>query len=512
MKKQISSLRLVSLGLIIVLICFITSTALAQEAELPNAGTTPDSPFYFLERILESIGTFFTFGDLKKAERYTNLAAERLAEIQVVIEKGKPELAEKTLARYEKQLEKSIARAEKAMLKGKDFEKVMEAMVKAGKATSVHLGILTEVYEKVPEQAKGAVENAMKSSVKRHEKLVKALKGGNNLGDVPEEVSLPDQIPQEVRERIQTRAQQELQIEEFLKEPESMESIRNRCIEQGGLTEMCEKIPLKGFKSFKALEDFCLELGVPSETCAATETQCKEFGVTTADECFRLMTTATTEAYQGAELKIIPAPSLSEEEIPSSYYIENPPYYGETGWCWGSSAMMLMMDQGFNEEEIQEARALIKTQGFGGPPDMFLAFIEYDLIGKIRIAYSKNYSKESADFYNSEFLVNPEEQIIILNNEDKALQKLKELVSSDVLVAIVGHHGNHYMVVTGYDGNYIYINDPGADDVYLAKYGEKYQERTRMTTARFFEQWAVSGFEGGGINFPGDFGMIWLEK
>jgi len=66
----IASLVLVGLG----------GGALAQEAELPDPGITPDSPFYFLEIISEGIGTFFTFGDLKKAERYATLAAERVAE------------------------------------------------------------------------------------------------------------------------------------------------------------------------------------------------------------------------------------------------------------------------------------------------------------------------------------------------------------------------------------------------------------------------------------------------
>ena len=145
---------------------------------------------------------------------------------------------------------------------------------------------------------------------------------------------------------------------------------------------------------------------------------------------------------------------------------------------------------------------------------MFLAFIEYDLIDKIRIAYSKDYSKESADFYNSQFLVNPEEQVIILNSKDEALQKLKELISSDVLVMMIGHHGNHYMIVTGYNEDYIYINDPGADDVFFQEIDCKaeYKEKTKMSIDHFFEQWTVSGFEGGGVNFPGDGGMVWLEK
>lgn len=202
--------------------------------------------------------------------------------------------------------------------------------------------------------------------------------------------------------------------------------------------------------------------------------------------------------------------------VPSVYYIEDAPFYGEKNWCWGSSALMLLMKRDFSEEKIQEARNIIKTQGRGGPPDMFIAFQKYGLADNVRIAYSKNYLKEYADFYNRQLLVDPKEQVILLDGQDEALNKLKELISTDHLVMIVGHHGNHYMIATGYDENYIYLNDPGADDVFLQKvdYQDEYQEQTKMLIANFFEQWTVSGFEGGGrgVGFPGDYGMIWLAE
>lgn len=304
---------------------------LAQETELPSPGLTPDSPFYFLERISEGIGTFFTFGDLKKAERYATLAAERVAEAQAVVEKGKPEFAEKILARYENQLNNSLARAEKAQAKGQSIKNVMEivaegtgkhlatiesilekvsekaktaatkakevsmtgqknalralaeedpesateinlkaaearlnrAKAKAeagetedaeeaigefenqhkfgeeisqiaqglgkdittveqlvGKATSIHLEILAEVYEKVPEQAKPAIEKAMETSVKGHEKAVEALKKKGDMDEVPEEASLPEQVPTEVKERVKEKVRQEIIEEKELEEAE----------------------------------------------------------------------------------------------------------------------------------------------------------------------------------------------------------------------------------------------------------------------------------------------------
>ncbi|MFH1727345.1 MAG: DUF5667 domain-containing protein, partial [Pseudomonadota bacterium] len=206
-------MKTISLLITLTLLLSLGPVVLAQETELPDPGLTPDSPFYFLETITEEIGTFFTFGDLKKAERHVALATERLAETQAIAGKGKPELTEKTLERYEMQLQNSMARAEKAQAKGENTEKVM---TRVGQATSKHLEVLVEIYEKVPEQAKPAIENAMKASLKGHERAVEALKAQNALGDVPEEATLPAQIPQEVRERIQTRVQQELEIEKAL--------------------------------------------------------------------------------------------------------------------------------------------------------------------------------------------------------------------------------------------------------------------------------------------------------
>jgi len=313
---------------------------LAQETELPDPGLTPDSPFYFLETIVEEIVTFFTFGDLKKAARYAALSAERLSEARAVVEKGKPEFAEKTLARYEDQLNNSIARAKKAQAKGQSTEKVMEVLAKVGKATSVHLEVLAEVYNKVPEQAKPAIENAMKASLKGHEKAVEALKAQNALGEIPEEATLPAQVPQEVRERVQMRVQQELEVEKAERAKEndlqSFESFRAFCIEQGAPPEMCasivndlqsseslrtffctekgalppemcEKIPLQGFESFEQIEDFCIGVGGTPELCSSVEGRCREAGVTTPDECFLVLLTATVTTS--------PAPSLSEEEM-----------------------------------------------------------------------------------------------------------------------------------------------------------------------------------------------------
>lgn len=308
---------------------------LAQETELPDPGLTPDSPFYFLETISEEIVTFFSFSDLKKAARYAALAAERVAEAQAVVEKGKPEFVEKTLERYELQLDKALARAEKAQAKGKSIRKVTEAIAEGtgkhltvierilervsekakeaatkakeasmsgqknalralaeenperateinlkaaearlnrakakaeegetedaeeavkefenqhkfgeeisqiaqglgkdittveqliGKATSIHLEILAEVYEKVPEQAKPAIERAIEVSAKGHQRAIEALEKAIKeipstseevLEEVPKGIPFPEKLPKEMKDRVKEKVKEEMEKEEI---------------------------------------------------------------------------------------------------------------------------------------------------------------------------------------------------------------------------------------------------------------------------------------------------------
>ncbi|MDI6903845.1 MAG: DUF5667 domain-containing protein [Methanocellales archaeon] len=101
----------------------------AQEAELPNPGLTPDSPFYFLDTLGEKIVMFFTFGAEKKAERAFKIAEEKLAEVTAMAQKGKAEALEKASKKYEEYL--GIAKE-----KGKDIERLVVLI--AGKWNKSH--------------------------------------------------------------------------------------------------------------------------------------------------------------------------------------------------------------------------------------------------------------------------------------------------------------------------------------------------------------------------------------
>ena len=82
---------------------------------------------------------------------------------------------------------------------GKDITTVDQLVASA---TSIHLEVLAEVYDKVPEQARSAIERAMTVSVRGHERAVEALEEKGALGRIPEEPPIPEVVPEKVKEKL----------------------------------------------------------------------------------------------------------------------------------------------------------------------------------------------------------------------------------------------------------------------------------------------------------------------
>jgi len=132
-------------------------------SELPAAGLTPDSPFYFLKTWKEAIQTFFTFGGEAKAKQYLHLADVRLAEYQKMVEAGKTEIADKTLSKYENQLNRAITKVQELEDNGQDVSNLLQ---KAQGSVAKHLEVLEANLQKAPKQARQGIQNAIENSQK----------------------------------------------------------------------------------------------------------------------------------------------------------------------------------------------------------------------------------------------------------------------------------------------------------------------------------------------------------
>ena len=144
----------------------------AFERELPAAGITPDSWMYGFKRFFEGIDLFFTFDDVAKAEKHLKYAELRLAEAKEMTEKGKPEFVDDLIEEYEDNLEKANEISKIAQQIGKNVTKVTELVAVA---TSIHMDVLENVLEKVPEQAKPSIQRAITSSKRGNEEALMVL-------------------------------------------------------------------------------------------------------------------------------------------------------------------------------------------------------------------------------------------------------------------------------------------------------------------------------------------------
>ncbi|MDI6821121.1 MAG: DUF5667 domain-containing protein [Patescibacteria group bacterium] len=154
--------------LVVFIFVFSNSVFAAVNVSLLDSSLTPDSPFYFLKTWKEEIQLFFTFDAEQKARQYLHLADVRFVEYQKMIEKGKQEIADKTLQKYEDQLNRALEKAKELKDKGKDivgFTKNIE------ETTVKHLQVLQENLAKVPEAAKQGLERAIEASQKGIEQI-----------------------------------------------------------------------------------------------------------------------------------------------------------------------------------------------------------------------------------------------------------------------------------------------------------------------------------------------------
>ncbi len=191
--------RIVSMFVFILLLT--TTMAVAQEEELPDAGITPDSILYGLDKAFERISLALTFNNAAKAEKRLQMASERLAELKAMTDKGKLEYSNDLAEEYDDNIKESNEIATTAKLSKEDKSKLTEL---TALTTSKHLSILDKIKEETPEQAKAAIERAMNKSAKGRETAVAALKKKGDLGDISEEVpvAVREKIPEKVRERI----------------------------------------------------------------------------------------------------------------------------------------------------------------------------------------------------------------------------------------------------------------------------------------------------------------------
>ncbi len=187
---------------ILTLTLCIGGIASAQEAEtaLPDPGTTPDSPFYFMDKWGKQISLAFTFNAEKKAQKALRYADERMAEMDAMMVKNKIKEATQAANEYRNCLEITVKNMEQARLKGADVSEKVALMAEkhlaylsdcADNATEGARMIMTQARERAMVSQETALQNMAQNCVQNNEQIVNRLQTQNQIGQVPVEAPVP---------------------------------------------------------------------------------------------------------------------------------------------------------------------------------------------------------------------------------------------------------------------------------------------------------------------------------
>jgi len=136
-----------------------------------------------LRTYIEEFRLYFIENPSKRAEAYLGLAEKRLIKANKFLDKNKYSYRHinRELNLYQKymaKVEEILGEIDEDDLdKGMSREELKQIVLEA---TTKHLDVLAEVYNKVPEQAKGAILKAIEASKRGSERALEAI--GKNMG------------------------------------------------------------------------------------------------------------------------------------------------------------------------------------------------------------------------------------------------------------------------------------------------------------------------------------------
>lgn len=200
-------LLVILVSLLLVGLAFPATPTWAQEqegisiGEVSDPGILPDSPFYFAKSWGRAIRSFFTFNTQEKAKLALRFANEDTLAIQKLCHQGECQLAEKHCEKFQEQFQRAIQWMERARQEGKDVEELIE------KVKENHLRqqqVLARVLERVPEQAREGILNAITNSSVGLENAIERIQGKHNMEQFREELNLQlNNVGEETQLRIQ---------------------------------------------------------------------------------------------------------------------------------------------------------------------------------------------------------------------------------------------------------------------------------------------------------------------
>ena len=173
----------------LVVLALLAVVGAGGAATVVSRGSIPGDILYPVKETTENVRVATAFSDESKAKVHLAIADEKLNEIEKLEARGKS--ADKIIAateRLEKNQGKAIEKLEKAQSEGKD---VTAIVARLQSNLERQQSVLARVLEKVPEQAKAAIQRAMENS---QGGLIKAQEMQTEEKGKPDDVGKPEEV------------------------------------------------------------------------------------------------------------------------------------------------------------------------------------------------------------------------------------------------------------------------------------------------------------------------------
>ena len=173
----------------LVVLALLAVVGAGGAATVVSRGSIPGDILYPVKETTENVRVATAFSDESKAKVHLAIADEKLNEIEKLEARGKS--ADKIIAateRLEKNQGKAIEKLEKAQSEGKDVSAIA---LRLQSNLERQQSVLARVLEKVPEQAKAAIQRAMENSQRG---LIKAQEMQTKEKGKPENVGKPEEV------------------------------------------------------------------------------------------------------------------------------------------------------------------------------------------------------------------------------------------------------------------------------------------------------------------------------
>lgn len=154
-----------------------------------KACITPDSSLYFIQKVYDTLRIKFTGDEISKAQILSIISEEKLGESEIMVDKNKPELAEKSLQDYNNYINQSIeivenAQESKDKLTDDNTEKLNKLENGLQNTEMNSIEVLKKIEAKLPDKAKAVIEDVIKMQTAKKEAIIALRKERVTLNNI----------------------------------------------------------------------------------------------------------------------------------------------------------------------------------------------------------------------------------------------------------------------------------------------------------------------------------------